>query len=354
MLNLIGKRSKKIGLPPGSLIYVGPPKTEKVKITITNYNETYHEEKEATNVEECFISPDEEMITWIHVIGLHEPEIVEAIGRHYNINHLILEDVLNTVQRPKIEEYEDSLFIVLKIIYQDVETADILSRQLSLVLGSNFVLSFQEGGEDLFQNLRKRIQNNKSRIRKMTADYLAYAIMDTTIDHFFAVIETFDERIESAEEALLADPSQEVLQEIHKLKQDIIFLRKVVLPIRELAGKLEKTDCQLVNEATYIYLRDLYDHTVQIVESIGTFREMVTSLLDIYHSSISNKMNEIMKVLTIIATIFIPLGFIAGVYGTNFKYMPEIEWRWGYYLFWLVVILVGMTMILYFKKKKWL
>jgi magnesium transporter len=271
MKNLIGSHSKKVGLPPGSLVYVGTRKAEKTKIRILDYDETQFQEKDVVNVQECFPFRDKNTTTWIHVIGLHEPEIMESIGRHYNIHHLILEDILNTKQRPKMEEYEDCLFIVLKIFYYAEKDTELSAEQLSLVLGSNFVLLFQEEGQDIFEPVRKRIKANRGRIRKMGADYLCYALMDTAIDHYFTVIETMDDRMESVEE-LLADPSQETLNAIHQLRHEMIFLRKAMLPIRELITNLKKTDCPLVNDVTRIYLRDLSDHTIRIIDTIEAFR----------------------------------------------------------------------------------
>jgi magnesium transporter len=216
------------------------------------------------------------------------------------------------------------------------------------------VLSFQEGNQNIFEPVRKRIRNGTGRIRKSGADYLAYALADTLVDNYFIVTEAIEDRMEAIEEDLLTDLSQDALQEIHELKRDIIFLRRAVLPVRGLISKLEKSDSPLVSDNTHVYLRDIYDHIIQVAETLETFREMAVSLLEIYHSGVSNKMNEVMKVLTLIATIFIPLTFIAGIYGMNFKYMPELEWRWGYPLVWLIILLLGIVMLIYFKKKKWL
>jgi magnesium transporter len=355
MVSSSKKQSKDAGLPPGALVFVGAKITENVSITITEYSDTRFEERKAVKLEECFLScQDRETITWVHVSGLHEPEIIESIGNHYKIHSLILEDVLNTNHNPKIEDYEDVIFMVMKIFYHDSTAENIEFEQFSLILGSNLVLSFQEGNQDIFEPVRKRLRTGTGRIRKSGADYLAYVLADTAVDNYFIVTEAIEDRMEAVEEDLLTDLSQEALQEIHELKRDIIFLRRAVLPVRGLISKLEKTDSRLVSENTHVYLRDLYDHIIQVAETLETFREMATSLLEIYHSGVSNKMNEVMKVLTLIATIFIPLTFIAGIYGMNFKYMPELEWRWGYPLVWLIIVLVGIVMLIYFKKKKWL
>jgi len=231
---------------------------------------------------------------------------------------------------------------------------NISAEQLSLILGPGFVISFQEGDKDIFEPVRKRIKIPQSRFRKAGADYLAYSLIDTVVDYYFKVIEVIEDRLEAVEDDLFAEFSQEVLQKIHELKREIIFLHKAALPLRSVISDLERTDSTLVPDATHIYIRDLYDHVIRIVDIVETFREIATSLLDIYHSCLSNKMNEIMKMLTLIATIFIPLTFIAGVYGMNFRYMPELEWRWGYPLIWLVMIAVAIGMVIYFKKNKWL
>jgi magnesium transporter len=354
MPRLIKRRSKKSGLPPGTLVHIGEKKAERVKISIVDYDETQFQEKEAKTVEECFPFKDKPTVTWINIDGLHDVEIIEKIGKHFGLHPLLLEDILNTEQRPKMEDFESYIFIVLKMLYYEEEAHEIEAEQVSLILGSNFVLSFQEREGDVFKVIRDRIRNGKGRIRKAGADYLAYALVDAIVDHYFVILEKLGEKIESIEEELVTNPTPETLQTIHHLKREMIFLRKSVWPLREVISVLERGESTLIQESTGIYLRDLYDHTIQVIDSIETFRDMVSGMLDIYLSSISNKMNEVMKVLTIIATIFIPLTFIAGIYGMNFQYMPELGWRWGYPLVWLVMSAILITMLVYFKRKKWL
>jgi magnesium transporter len=354
MPRLIKRRSKKSGLPPGTLVHIGEKKAERVKISIVDYDEAQFQEKEAKTVEECFPFKDKPTVTWINIDGLHDVEIIEKIGKHFGLHPLLLEDILNTEQRPKMEDFEDYIFIVLKMLYYEEEAHEIQAEQVSLILGSNFVLSFQEQEGDVFKFIRDRIRNGKGRIRKAGADYLAYALVDAIVDHYFIILEKLGEKIESIEEELVTNPTPETLQTIHHLKREMIFLRKSVWPLREVISVLERGESTLIQESTGIYLRDLYDHTIQVIDSIETFRDMVSGMLDIYLSSISNKMNEVMKVLTIIATIFIPLTFIAGIYGMNFQYMPELGWRWGYPLVWLVMSAILITMLVYFKRKKWL
>ncbi|MBI5640616.1 MAG: magnesium/cobalt transporter CorA, partial [Nitrospirae bacterium] len=256
---------------------------------------------------------------------------------------------------PKMEDYSDYLYIVLKMLYYDDKVKRIITEQISLICGPNFVISFQEGLEgDVFSAVRDRIRNNKGRIRKMGADYLVYSLLDAVVDNYFMILEKLGEDIEDLEEKLITKPTSETLHEIHYLKREMIFLRKAVWPLREVISGLERGESALIHESTRVYLRDVYDHTIQVIDTIETFRDMVSGMLDIYLSSISNRLNAVMKVLTIIATIFMPLTFIAGVYGMNFRHMPELDWQYGYPLIWLVMITIGISMLIFFRKKDWL
>jgi len=354
MLQLFKKTTKKIGLPPGTLVQIEEKKTEKAKISLIDYDEAQFQEKEATTIEECFPFKDKPTVTWINIDGIHQADILEKTGAHFGIHPLILEDIMNPGQRPKMEDFEDYIFVVVKMIYFDDKKNDIEAEQLSIILGPNFVISFQEKEGDIFNPIRDRIRKGRGRIRKMKADYLAYALIDTIVDHYFIVLEKLGEKIEGMEEELVTKPTPETLQSIHTLKRELIFLRKSIWPLREVISVLERGESSLINESTGIYLRDVYDHTIQVVDTIETFRDMVSGMLDIYLSSISNKMNEVMKVLTIIATIFIPLTFVAGLYGMNFKYIPELEWHWGYFAVLFLMVIIGFGMVLYFRNKKWL
>lgn len=354
MARLIKKISKKAGLPPGTLVHIGEKKTEKVRITIIDYDETQFQEKEAKTIEECFPFKDKPTVTWINVDGIHQVEIIEKIGKHFDLHPLLLEDIVNTGQRPKMEDFEDYIFAVLKMLYYNEKDNGVNAEQVSIIIGSNFVISFQEREGDVFNPIRERIRNGKGRIRKMGTDYLAYSLMDAIIDNYFIILEKIGEKIEDIEEELVTNPTSETLQEIHNLKGEMIFLRKSVWPLRELVSGLERGESPLIKESTGIYLRNIYDHTIQVIDTIETFRDMLSGILDIYLSSISNKMNEVMKVLTIIATIFIPLTFIAGIYGMNFQYMPELGWRWSYFGVLSVMVIMGIGMVNYFRIKKWL
>jgi magnesium transporter len=350
----IKKRSGRAGLPPGTLVHVGERKEESVRITVIDYDEQSFQEKEPSSIEECFPFKQTPTVTWINIDGIHRIDIIEKLGKHFELHPLILEDILNTGQRPKFEDFDKYIFIVLKMLSYDDEKQTVRAEQVSLVLGLNFVISFQESIGDVFEEVRDRLRNAKGRIRKMASDYLAYALIDAVVDNYFVILERLGESIETMEEELVAEPTEKTLQQIHLLKRTMIFLRKSVWPLRELISGLQKSESSLIKESTDVYLRDVYDHTIQIIDTIESFRDMVSGMLDIYLSSISNRMNAVMKVLTIIATIFIPLTFIAGIYGMNFKYMPELEWRWAYPVIWLIIVVIVVCMLIYFRRKKWL
>jgi magnesium transporter len=354
MQRLIKKRSLKVGLPPGTLIHIGEKKVEKARITIMDYDETDLEEKEAKTIEESYPFKDKPTVTWINIDGLHEVEIIEKLGSHFGLHPLLLEDILNTDQRPKMEDYGDYIFIVLKMLYHGENKDEIETEQVSLILGSNFVISLQESEGDVFDSLRDRIRKNKGRIRTAGADYLAYALLDAIVDNYFLILENVGEKIEDTEQQLATNPSPETLQYIRELKTEMIYLRKSIWPLRELINGLERCESTLIHQSTGAYLRDVYDHTIQIIDTVESYRDMISGMVDIYLSSISNKMNEVMKVLTIFASIFIPLTFVAGLYGMNFEFMPELKWHWGYFTLLSVMALIGISLVFYFKRKKWL
>jgi magnesium transporter len=312
------------------------------------------EEKEVKEIDEAFLFKDNKRITWINIDGLQKISIIERIGNHFNLHPLVLEDIANTGQRPKMEDYTEYLFLVLKMLQYSEEDNEIKGEQVSLILGSDWVVSFQETEGDVFDLIRERIRTDNGRIRKMGADYLVYVLMDAIVDNYFAVLEKVGEKIEEIEDEVVANPSPETLQIIHDLKRQMIMLRKSVWPLREVISRLERWESKLINESTDIFLRDLYDHTIQVIDAVETFRDMLSGMLDIYMSSVSNRMNEVMKVLTIIATIFLPLTLVAGIYGMNFRSIPELEWEWGYPFALLIMLSVGIVMLFYFRRRKWL
>jgi magnesium transporter len=348
------RRSRKKGMSPGTLVHVGERKVEKTRITVIDYDLDHFLEKEVESVEECLPFHETSTVTWINIDGVHDPAVIDRLGRAFGLHPLILEDIMTTSQRPKLEDLGGSIYVVLRMLEFAGAKEAIATDQLSLVFGKNFVLSFQERPGDMFDPVRERIRHGKGRVRKMGPDYLAYALMDAVVDHYFAVLEKLGERVEELEDELVADPRQETLHEIHALKREMLFLRKSVWPLREVVAGLERAESDLIQATTGIFLRDVYDHTIQVIDNVETFRDMLSGMLETYLSSVSNRMNEVMKVLTIIATIFIPLTFIVGIYGMNFEHMPELKWRFGYYLVWGVMLAVGVGMAFYFKRKKWL
>ena len=350
----VARRSKKAGLPPGTLVYTGERRVESVRMAVIEYDEQHVQERHIASVTECLPFRATPTVTWLNVDGLHDVGVIETLGKAFELHPLLLEDILSTAQRPKFEDYEKSLFLVLKMLHFDDHHQGVETEQVSLIVGPNFVLSFQERVGDVFDSVRERIRNAKGRIRKLGADYLAYSLVDAIVDSYFLVLEKLGERIENLEEELVGNPSQKTLQQIHTLKREMITLRRSIWPLRELVSSLQRSESPWIAESTRVYLRDVYDHTIQIIDTIESFRDMVSGMLDIYLSSISNRMNAVMKVLTIIATLFIPLTFIAGVYGMNFEHMPELEWRYGYAVVWGVMICVAATMLVYFRRRKWL
>jgi magnesium transporter len=354
MVRLIKRHSKAAGLAPGTLVHIGERKAETVRITYMDYDEQNIQEKQVASIEECFPFKSTPTVSWINIDGLHDVELTEKLGKEFELHSLILEDILNTGQRPKVEDFDKYIFVVLKMLSYNDKEQTVQLEQVSVVLGPNYVISFQESIGDVFDQIRDRLRNAKGRIRKMGCDYLMYALLDAIVDNYFAILEKLGERIEFLEEELVADPTGKTLEQIHRLKREMISLRKSVWPLRELISGLERSETSLIKETTEVYLRDVYDHTIQVIDTVESFRDMVSGMLDIYLSSISNRMNSVMKVLTIIATIFIPLTFIAGIYGMNFKYMPELERRWGYPLVLLVMAIVAVVMLSYFRRKRWL
>lgn len=352
---LIIKSSKKVGLPPGSIIHVGDQKIDDIKITVYDYDKEYLQIKEIKNIEELFLYIDTPTVTWIDINGIHDTELINEIGTHFQIHPLVLEDILHNNQRPKIEDFDKYLYIVLRMFYVDENDSElqVVSEQVSLILGQNFVISFQEASGDTFDPIRMRIQKSKGRIREMGSDYLMYVLVDSIVDNYFVVLEKMGERIETLEEGLLDNPNHEHLEELYLLKNEVIYFRKSVWPMREVTNNLLRDDYSFISKVTRIYIKDAYDHIIQIIDSIETYRDLLAGLMDIYLSSISNKMNEIMKMLTVISTIFIPLTFLAGVYGMNFQYMPELHWKWGYPILWIIMAFIAFSMYVYFKKKKW-
>ena len=345
--------SRKIGLPPGSIVYLGEQKVEKVKITLTEYDENEYETYEIKSADEIEPFTDTPRVTWVNVCGLHETDFLKEIGERFKIHPLVLEDILNTDTRPKIEITDDYLFTVMKLFIYNAEQEIFEPEQVSFILGRNFIFSFVEKGDEIFNPVRDRIAGQLGKIRKRASDYLLYALMDIVVDYYFLVLEKIEERIESLDDEAINDPEKTLAEKIYNLKNLLLLLRRSVTPMREIVNQLIKDEGDLLEESIEPYLRDLYDHVIHISETLEVQREITTGLMETYLSMMSNKMNEVMKVLTVIATIFIPLTFIVGIYGMNFKYMPELDVPWAYYAVWGVMTSVVIGMVIYFRRKKW-
>lgn len=343
----------KAGLSPGTPVFIGERKQEHTRLDMIRYTPEQVEEFNDVNVAQC-TPPSGPGVTWINVFGIHDVALIGALGERFGIHPLTLEDIVNTAQRPKAEEFDDYFFVVLKMMTYNEAHHEIEIETVSMVLGKGFVISFQEREEDAFESARDRIRTAKGRIRKLAADYLAYALMDAVVDAYFVALERIGDHIELIEDEIVADPVPAHMQELHRLKREILFLRKSVWPLREEISSLLKTESPLIQEGTRVYLRDVYDHTIRVIDMVETCRDILSSMHDTYLSSVSNRMNEVMKVLTIIATIFIPLTFVVGVYGMNFKFMPELQWHWGYFGIWAFMIALSVGMIVYFRKRRWL
>jgi magnesium transporter len=317
------------------------------------YDENNYEEKELTTIDKLSDLFNSTRVNWVDIVGTQDLELLKILGNNFNIHPLIIEDINITNQRLKIDYFPEYLFIVLKAVnYLNEEVLDL--EQVSIILGKNFVFTFQELEPNQFIQIHDRIKNSKGRIRKLGADYLVYVILDVLVDNFFNILEDYGDRLDALQETLIQNPTPETLNEIHEFKKEIIKIRKATWPLREVISQLSKMDSDLFDQSIGIYIRDVYDHVIQIIDTIETFRDMISGMIDIFMSSVSNKMNEVMKVLTIIATIFIPLTFIAGVYGMNFQNMPELAWKWGYLTIIIIMVVIFVGMVFFFRRKKWI
>lgn len=354
MTNSDEKRSSTAGLLPGTLVHIGRKRADKVRIVVSNYDERHFEEKEVRRAEDVAAFKDKMNVTWVNVDGLHDVRVVEELGSIFGLHNLTLEDILNTGHRPKRDDLGDYILVILKVLAYEEMGGGRAAEQISLVLGRGFVISFQERPNKMFDPIRAQIRSGQGLVRKSGADYLAYRLIDTVVDNYFTVVEKLGERIEELEDSLVTDPRAQTLQNMHNLKRETILLRQAVWPMREVVSELERAESPLINRSTAMYFRDIYDHVFEVIDIVETYRDMSSGMLDIYLSSVSNRLNAVMKVLTIVATIFIPLTFIVGIYGMNFKYMPELEWQWGYPAVLLAIVMIVAGMLLTFKKKGWM
>jgi magnesium transporter len=348
------KRKKKAGLPPGTVVFTGNRKVEKVLMHYLKYDVENLEAKTLSNHSElAFYDASEEIIDWYDIRGLHDTELIEAIGEKYEVHPLILEDVVDIHQRPKYEEYPKGIFLIIDAIHFDTEKLTVTKEQVGIYFRKGLLLSFQESETDLFEAVRKRIQSGRGRIRQRGADYLAYALVDNIVDNYFSLSNEIEEEIDSIEEGILLTDSHETKERIHRLKRELMVIRKSIAPLREAISRFSKAESAFVQEHSTVYIRDLYDHTIQIMDIIENYRDMLNGLQDLYLSEISFRMNQVMQVLTIITTIFVPLSFLAGLYGMNFEYIPELKYRYSYFILLSVMFLILIGSLVYFRKKKW-
>ena len=344
---------KKAGAAPGTLVHVGQRKVERVTLSYFDYDQELLREVEDADIEQCFDRISEPSVTWVNVSGLHDVELIRTIAQRTELHPLVVEDILDTNQRPKVEEYDGALYVVLRMLSQGEGAYSPIDEQVSLVLGPRFVLSFQERVGDVFEPVRERIRSGGGNLRKRGADYLAYALMDAVVDRYFESLEALGDQIETVENEVLDDASAQALGRIQELRRNALVVRRAVWPLREVIGSLYRTDSGLVAEDTRIFLRDVHDHAVQVIDAAETLRELAAGVMDLHMSAVSNRMNEVMKVLTMIATIFIPLSFLAGLYGMNFDTMPELHLPWAYPALLALMAVLGAGMLFYFKRKGW-
>lgn len=350
----VKRRSVKEGLSPGTLVHIGDVPAGEVRVTQLSFGPEDAHERVLDPASLKMPPLDGDRVTWINVDGLHKPEVIEALGSHFSLHPLVLEDTVSTGQRPKLEDYEGYAFIIFRMLDKATSSGEVTDEQVALVLGPNWVLTFQERPGDVFDPVRERIREGKGRIRRMGADYLAYCLMDAAVDRYFHVLETIGDQLERVSDEIIGHPEQRVLRDLHALRQELMVLRKAAWPLRNVIHRMQQGPPQFVGDETSVFLRDVYDHAVQIIDTAEVLREMTTDLRDIYLSSLSNRMSETMKVLTVIATIFIPLTFIAGIYGMNFAFMPELSWRYGYPAALGLMVAVAGVMLLYFRRRKWM
>lgn len=349
------RRSKRAVLPPETLLFLGDRKLDEPKVTLFSYNTDTFSIEEIPSPDTLASEFPKDVVTWLNIEGLHDTELISRVGEIFGLHPLLLEDILDFDLRPKIEVYDDKMFFVIKMLSVDNQSRQIVQEQISFVLGDNFLITFQEGVlGDVFERVRERITKSKGKIRRMKSDYLFYELLDSIIDNYFLVMEQIGDKLDLLEKEILLHPAKKVLIRVHSFKTELLSIRKLIWPMRDMISKLERDEDEFIDEQNRIYIRDIYDHIFQAIETIEIYRDTLSNLQDLYHSSLSNKMNEVMKVLTIITTIFIPLSFIAGVYGMNFENMPELQWEYGYFVVLGLMVIISLFMLYIFKRKKWL
>lgn len=355
MPGLFKRRGTPVGSPPGTLVSDSEKHPHEMSIGVIDYGPHSCHIRKSVRIEDTYALRDSETISWIDIEGLGNSEALTKFGEHFGLHPLVLEDILNTHQRPKLEEYENYFYVVARMLIAGKNPIDAVhSEQVSFILGKNFLITFQEIPGDVFDPVRQRVEQGRGKSRKMGPDYLLYALLDAIVDNYFVVLQSLADRIETVEQSVVWQPRREDLDIVHKLRRELLYLRRNVWPLREVVGSLDRSDSPLIAEETGIYLRDLHDHVVQVMDAVENFRDVLISVQDLYMSGISNRINEIIRVLTIISTIFVPLTFLAGVYGMNFRYFPELAWKWSYLAFWVISIVVVISLIAFLRRRKWM
>jgi magnesium transporter len=346
--------AEKVGLPPGTVVHTGIDRTEKVTISIMEFAGDQMREYIADSIDDCSPPIDAKVTKWIHVKGVHDVDLVKEVCELYKLHPIVIEDIPSVNQRPKIETMPTSVYIVLREYAFHQKNDKLHSEQVSIILGKNFVLSFQESSDDIFDSIRTRARRTGARIRSSGPDYLSYSLLDLLVDKYFVVLERIGDLIEDLEDELIERATSDMLNRIYRIKRDLLSFRRHIWPLREVVLKLQRDTPSLVEEETLVFLRDLYDHVIRVTDHVETYRESITGMLDIYLSSVSNKMNEVMKVLTVVSAIFIPLTLMASVYGMNFSWMPELDFIYGYPIFLLAMFVLTTILVLYFRRRKWI
>ncbi len=349
------KNKERNWLPPGSLVYVGSHVDAKVKINIIDYSENFYSELEVQNIEQCKSNTEEkENVTWVDIKGLSDTKTIEAVGKYFGIHRLWLEDVLNTEHQPKAEEVDDLLFTIIKAARFDDQLKYIEYDQVSLFLGPNFVISFTENPNDILEPVKNRIRQAKGKIRQAKADYLFYALVDSLVDQYLHVVKILGHKIEDLDTKMNVEVDDKDAQEIRHLKNELIYIRKAALPIRDSIGLITRSETEDIEPRTKMYFKDSYEHSLQIVAHLDFYREMLSGLSESYAQNMNRKLNEVLRLLTVFTSVFSPLTFIVGVYGMNFKNFPELQWEKGYYIIWAIMLGVTAIMLTFFKRKKWI
>lgn len=354
MARFLKKNKQEIGLSPDVLLFRGEKKEDEVTLRVIDFNSNSLEEKTITNVKEAVVHQDKTTVSWLNVDGLHNAQLMEEIADVFQLDHLILADVMNTGARPKVSEYPNCLHISIKMIQESEENEPISVENLSLVVTDSCLISFQESKGDVFEPIRERIRAQKRRIRNGGTDYLMFTLLDIVVDNYLYILSVMGDKIEKLEDSLVLDPSQEMIDELNSYRRELNFLRRHIKPAREMIFQLAKLDTDLIEDSTDIHLKELQENIVQASDVSDSYREMLSDQLNIYHTTVSTKLNDIMRFLTVFSVIFIPLTFIAGIYGTNFEYMPELHFRYSYFVMLGIMFMVASGMIVYFRKQKWL